>query len=280
LKERGFSNVLGADPSPGCAQAAQRLYDVPAIAATVFTVPQPAEPYDFLILTGVMEHIRDLDRTIEKFQSLLSPQGLIYLEVPDASRLEPSCDAPFQEFSVEHINYFSPISLTNLMCARGFRAVATGRALRPLHEINWRTAYGVYQKSQALQRMERDTETEAGLRVYIEGCQAEDKVVRVKIDQALEPGERMIVWGVGAHTLRLLATGGLDAGKIALFVDSNPAYQGNQLRGIPVVSPQELNDSSVPILISSRGFQQEILRQIREGLGLSNRVIQLYEGQC
>jgi SAM-dependent methyltransferase len=277
LRQRGFTNVFGADPSPACAEAARNFHGVPVIAHTIFDIPKPKSPYDLLILTGVMEHIRDLDRAVEQFDVLLNSTGRVYLEVPDASRLEPSADAPFQEFSVEHINYFSPHSLTNLMGRKGFRAVATGRALRPLHEIKCFTAYGLYEKSAAPFDLQMDTETEAGLREYIHGCQAEDAQIRRKIEQALPPGERMIVWGVGAHTLRLLATGGLDPGRISMFVDSDRKYQQQELRGIPVVSPDEVRSRTEPILISSRGFQREIHDQLRRGMGLSNRVILLYE---
>src|SRR5271156_79195 len=117
LQTRGFPNVLGSDPSPGCVRAAQELYGVPAVVSTVFDAPQPKEPFDFLILIGVMEHIRDLDRTVEQFHRLLRTGGRISLEVPDASRYVPRADAPFQEFSVEHVNFFSETSLTNLMHA-------------------------------------------------------------------------------------------------------------------------------------------------------------------
>lgn len=275
LQERGFQNVQGSDPSPACARAAQGI-GVRVVSKTVFTATLPEEPYDFLILTGVMEHIRDLDRTVMQFHRLLRDGGRVYLEVPDASRLGPSLDAPFQEFSVEHINFFSPGSLSNLMQARSFRTLTTGRARRAQNETVCLSAYGVYEKSAAPAPIEPDTETEAGLRAYIQGCQTEDAHIRSKIDKAVFPGERMIVWGVGTHTLRLLATGGLDPNKIAVFVDSNRKYQRQELRGIAVVSPDEVRNRTEPILISSRGFQGEILGQIRESLQLRNKVILLY----
>jgi SAM-dependent methyltransferase len=276
LRRHGFSNVLGADPSPGCARAARRFYAVQVIASTVFAVPEPAQPYDFLILTGVMEHIRDLDRTVERFHALLGPAGRVFLQVPDASRLEPAMDAPFQEFSTEHINYFSPVSLHNLMTQRGFRVVAGGRAVCSLFEARCRTAWGVYERSDARPSLERDIETEAGLSAYIEGCRANDAEMRAKIQRALPPGGRIIVWGVGTHTLRLLATGGLDTSTIKAFVDSNVKYQRRELRGLPVISPEELGQHPEPILISSKGFQNQIHEQIRDRLRLANPVILLY----
>jgi hypothetical protein len=149
--------------------------------------------------------------------------------------------------------------------------------MRPLHEATCPTVYGVYERATATS-FERDHETEQGLRNYIRGCQKLDEGIRLKLKTAVSTGERLIVWGVGAHTLRLLATGGLDPRHIELFVDSNPKYQKQHLRGIPVVSPQEVRARTEPILISSRGFQKEIQYQIRHGLGMQNPLILLYEG--
>jgi SAM-dependent methyltransferase len=276
LRERGYADVLGADPSPGCVRAAAALYGIPGIVGSIFDLPAPDQSYDFLILVGVMEHIRDLDRAVECFHGLLSKGGRVYLEVPDASRYVHCVDAPFQEFSMEHINFFSRISLTNLMQSRGFRTVASGHAIRPQHEVTCPATWGVFEKTSEPQPTERDSSTEAGLRVYVDGCAAEDARIRSVIESALKPGERMTVWGVGAHTLRLLATGGIDAARVALFVDSNPKYQRQRLCGVPVVAPGEIGNRPEPILISSRGFQEEIRRQIEQGLGLRNSTIVLY----
>jgi SAM-dependent methyltransferase len=276
LRERGYSNLLGADPSPGCVRAAQALYGIPGVVGTIFDLAEPDQPYDFLILVGVLEHIRDLGRAVERFRGLLPQGGRVYLDVPDASRYVASADAPFQEFSVEHINFFSRTSLINLMHARGFRTVASGEVVRPQHEVTCPGVWGVFEKISGPQPTERDSVTEAGLRTYIEGCAVEDARVRGVIERALKPGERMIVWGVGAHTLRLLATRGLDAANIAFFVDSSPKYQRQELCGLPVVAPEEIGNRPEPILISSRGFQAEIRRQIEHGLGLKNRLIVLY----
>src|SRR5262249_42715280 len=122
-----------------------------------------------------------------------------------------------------------------------------------------------------------DTETEAGLTAYIQGCRAQDAEVRAKIQRAMPAAGRIIVWGVGAHTLRLLATGGLEPEWIAAFVDSNAKYQQRKLRGIPVLPPEPVRARPEPILISSKGFQNDIHDQITRRLGLPNWVILLYE---
>ena len=277
LRDRGYDKVLGVDPSPACVRTAQLRQGVPAIAATIVTVPPPEQLYGFLILIGVMEHIRDLDAAVEQLGLLLDPRGRIFLEVPDASRYLPGVDAPFQEFSVEHINFFSRCSLTNLMQRRGFRAIAGGHCVRAQNEVTCPTAFAVFEKSSQPLPIEPDTETAAGLRNYIRAGQAEDRRIRAMIAQAVPSNGQMIVWGVGTHTLRLLASGGLDPARISLFVDSSPNYQGQELRGVPVVPPEALQHRPEPILISSRGFQRAIHNQIRHTLQLPNPVIQLYD---
>jgi SAM-dependent methyltransferase len=275
VRDLGFPNVVGSDPSPGCMRAASERFGIPGLVGTVFDVA-PEQPFDFLILTGVMEHIRDLDRTVEKFHELLAVDGRVYLEVPDASRYAPQLDAPFQEFSLEHINYFSRISLGNLMRARGFRVLETGLTVRSLFEISCPCTYGIFEKSSENSAIGYDHETEIGLGIYIEGCRAEDERICSAIRESVLPENKMIVWGVGAHTLRLLANGGLDPSRIALFVDSSPKYQNQELRGIRVASPEELRGRREPILISSRGFQSEIQHQIQNVIGLQNPLILLY----
>ena len=280
LQDLGFSRVAGVDPSPACVHTARTVFGIPAITASLFALPPPEEPYDFLILTGVLEHIRDLDKAVEQFQRLLQPAGRIYLEVPDASRYIASLDAPFQEFSLEHINFFSTKSLTNLMQSRGFRMLDAAPTVRPLHEVTCPCVYGVFERHLGQIAVLRDNETEAGLRAYVQGCELGDAQVRSRIEQSIPPGGSVIVWGVGTHTLRLLAAGGLNPRQIAVFVDSNPKYRNRELRGIPVVSPEDLGRRPEPILISTRGFQREIYDQIRHTLGLPNPVILLYGETC
>jgi SAM-dependent methyltransferase len=276
LADLGFRELVGTDPSPACIRAASKFYGITGFPATLFTVPVRKQRYDFVILTGVMEHIRDLDTAIKHFQRLVSPGGRVYLEVPDASRYEATQDAPFQEFSVEHINFFSRNSLSNLMVARGFQVRETNCIVRPLHEVACPCVYGVFENSMQPGPIVFDTETEPALQAYIKGCSAEDTRIRNVIKQSLGPGERMIVWGVGTLTLRLLATGGLDPATIALFVDSNPKYQQHRLCGIQIASPAQIGAHQEPILISSCSSQAAIHRQIRDELALKNPLILLF----
>ena len=123
LKHRGYGRVLGLDPSPTCAAIARRLYDVEVITGTIDDNGLPEETFDFLILSGVLEHIRDLRPVLRRLRGLLAAGGQMLICVPDAARFAEEEDAPFQQFSTEHVNFFSSQSLTGLMSANGFAPV-------------------------------------------------------------------------------------------------------------------------------------------------------------
>jgi len=274
VRELGFQNVEGLDPSPACAAAAWELYGIPVLTKTVFD-PLPRQ-YGFVILSHVLEHVEDMQGAVTCLRAAVSPAGRIYCETPDASRMAGRADAPYQEFSTEHINFFSPQSLINLFGAHGFAALVTGRALRHASpNTTCPVAWGVFEKCEVQRDRVRDDETEPGLTRYIEECGGEDARIRARI-RAASRGRSIIVWGVGTHTQRLLAVGALDGIEIAAFVDSNSKYQSGTLRGVGVVGTDAILGRQEPILISSHGFQREIQIQIRVSMNMPNELILLY----
>jgi SAM-dependent methyltransferase len=279
LRESGYENVVGVDPSPGCARAAWELYGVPVQTRTIFDIEPPEPPCDVLILVGVMEHVRDLDTAVAKLRSLLAPSGIAYLAVPDAAHFALQKDGPFQEFSHEHVNFFSLTSLTNLMELRGFRFLAGGRFFLEHSRHTWCSSiYGAFANDgPGRTSFVRDEETEKGLLEYIRKSEEVDNGVTRALERVAAAGRPILVWGTGAHTEKLLAAGSFDKVSIAAFVDSNPKYQGRHLRGIPILSPERLRHRKEPILISSYAAQHEIAQQIREQLGLENELILLYD---
>ena len=282
LKENGFDNVVGIDPSPTCAEAAQRLYGIRVQTNTLFEADVKAASIDVLIMVGVLEHIRELKTALKKCWKMLSDDGLIYIGVPDASCYAKGDDAPFQEFSLEHINFFGPHSLKNLMIANGFKEVSLEKSMV---EANYRTTtpaiHSIYQKSiiTTSNALSPDLQTEASLRLYVDHSNQVDNQIQAAIASVVNAGRPIIVWGTGTHTLRLLATSKLREAKIRAFVDSNPRYQGKQLNSVPIMAPQAIKAWSDPILISSRVYQEEIAEQIINDLHLGNEIIRLYYAQ-
>jgi SAM-dependent methyltransferase len=277
LRDAGFDGVQGLDPSPGCARAAWDLYRVSVLVGSLFDIPVPDASVDCVILIGVLEHVEDVRGAMAHVRRILRPGGRVYAEVPDAAHLAGRPDAPFQEFSTEHINFFATTSLENLFHITGFETLTTGESRRQQHDNTvYPAAFGVFGTAESRPPIVRDHETERGLRRYIDESSSVEAHTRAAIEE-LSRRPPLLVWGTGTHTQRLLAIGAFKNVRIAAFVDSNPKYHGRDLHGIPVVSPSSLAGRTEPILISTRGFQSEIQDQIRRQLQLDNEIILLYQ---
>src|ERR1017187_8614301 len=135
LKEGGHQNVWGLDPSPVCAASARELYDVTVLTQSVSDLAKSPEKFDFLILVGVLEHIRNLEGALRTMHQILTPNARIYFDVPDGTQFADWPDAPFQQFSTEHINFFSGASLANLMRAHAFEQLFSEKVLRQYTDV-------------------------------------------------------------------------------------------------------------------------------------------------
>jgi SAM-dependent methyltransferase len=133
FKQRGFSNVLGIDPSPVCAAAARRLHGVQVRVATLAELAGWHERFDLVLMVGVLEHLREVQPAVRAVVARLNPGGLFYGAVPDVEGLAACHNAPYQQFSVEHVNFFSGQSLGRLMAVCGLTPRQTWRQI-----VEWR----------------------------------------------------------------------------------------------------------------------------------------------
>jgi|ERR1035437_1344099 ubiquinone/menaquinone biosynthesis C-methylase UbiE len=279
LKNDGFSNLLGIDPSPACVEIVNKRYSIPSRSGTISDLSTiKPESVDLIILLGVLEHIKDLDLALNELSIVLKPEGKVCILIPDASQYFNGKDAPFQEFSVEHINFFGPLSLTNLMIKHKFSKISIEQQV---FEDNYNTLTPVIlsifiKDKEGNASIIFDQETVDNLKKYITNCYIEEKSIYFKIEKIYLDYEPIVIWGTGAQTLRLLANSDLSKANIIAFVDSNPKYQGNKLNNISVIRPEELKDNQETILISTRAYQNEIEHQIKETLKLKNKIIKLY----
>jgi SAM-dependent methyltransferase len=279
LQQRGFHNLLGLDPSPGCAAAALRLYGIRVLTCPLSELDRDHGPFDSIILVGVLEHVRELTPFLAKVRALAAPACRVYVEIPDASSFRQTRNAPFQEFSIEHINFFSPVSLANLMGRAGFAPFATVQCVREHKPGSFAPVVcATFTPDNAVNGSPwpRDEVTLPALCSYVEESEATERNARKVISDLAASQAPILVWGVGSLTLRLLATTDLGRVNIRAFVDSNPKLQGNKLRGVPILAPQELGQRAEPILVASWMYQREITNQIRNTLGLPNPLILPY----
>ena len=264
LKQQQFTNLLGADPSDGCVTAMERLYGIPGVVSTLEALSLPDESFDFLFLIGVLEHLRHPLRMLTKLVRLLRPGGCIYIDVPDALRFIEFDDAPYQQFSTEHIGFFTPGSLRNLASAAGLKQVASVQEDRQYSRATAiPSVAAIFRREDTSPEIIADEEGRRQLKAYIDKSRQREELIRQDLRTLAESREPIVVWGAGTHTQHLIEEAQLGDLNIIAFVDNNTRYHDKTMMGLPIVPPAFLADRSERVLVSSRVFELEIAEQLR-----------------
>ena len=279
LREKGFKDVCGIDPSPACVETTRRLANGNAWVGTLSAVPLEAGSFDGVILSHVMEHVRDLSAAMDHVHSLLNPGGWVYIEVPDASRYNEFLVAPFQDFNTEHINHFSQSSLANLCRRNRFVPEACGnKTIYSSKDMLYPALYWFARKSSDRLSIVKDEVLRGDLESYVTASHALLGRIDANIRRLLNNYSEIIVWGTGQLSMKLLADTCLRDAKIAAFVDGNPINQGKILHGAKVIASSEITSRDTPILVCSLINEDSILEAIRD-LNLPNPVATLLKGR-
>jgi len=273
LGELGFRALCGIDPAPACARQAAQSTGAQTFVGSLSQIPAEAGHFDLIILSHVLEHVKDLRPALEGLAPFMASGASLYVETPNAMRYADFVVAPFQDFNTEHINHFSVQCMANLLHASGFDAV--GAATKEILSAPDMPYPALYVFAPRLQREAPALTPERELRQRVLDYIALSRRAMQDIDahlRAVLPGAaEVIVWGTGQLAMKLLSETALAKARIAAFVDGNPQYRGQRLRGVPILSPSELISSPQPILITTLLHERAIRARIKE-LGLSNPV--------
>ena len=146
---------------------------------TLREIASSAASFDAVMMVGVLEHLVDLDGALAHVRTLVSPGGRLFVEVPDATAFADWPNAPYQDFSTEHLNFFSPTSLTNLMRRHGFSRVFAGaepsRTELPDGDVQHLGSLPHASRVRRRHRDPFDTGTAPGLERYLAQSAAEER---------------------------------------------------------------------------------------------------------
>lgn len=237
FKKDGFRSLLGIDPSPRCKITAWKDFGVRVFSGTLndFHIKKK---YDLIILNNVLEHLFDVQASISKCEDILKPSGYLYIAVPDEDNFYKHVDEPFNEFSLEHINFFSLSSLKRLLV--NFRVIKTASDKKVIYSL-WR----------------KHNLSPDAMKKYIE-LSKQKMTLLEKFIQNLP--KEYVVWGAGSLARRLMVTTPL---RPKYFVDRNFQLYSRRINSIPIISPTEARKKNYPVLIMSYRFKKEIKEQNR-----------------
>ncbi|APW45626.1 class I SAM-dependent methyltransferase [Rhodoferax antarcticus] len=273
LRDAGWSQVQGIDPAPQSAQVALALFNLTDIrtgwlanAGEVMDLRQA----DLVCLMAVLEHLPQLHSDLAQLISHMRPGARLLLEVPALEEFRGDAGEPLGELSLEHIQFFSVISLRNLLGRLGAKLL--------MHEVLTLPSVGsgaLFVMAEVGQGGATSTQREDSARMdaYLAGS-------TVRLARALQcvPDEPFVLYGAGSHSARLIPALQPEQRQCVLAVlDGNRNLHGKQFDSWPVQAPEALVDyPGVPVLISSYRAEKAIARAL--AAQYENPLVLMYGG--
>lgn len=272
FKQHGYSNLLGIEPAKGCSIVARRLYRIKVLPMTLSEY-STKEKFDLIILGSVLEHLSILQKNSLKAVALLKDSGIMFVSVPDGDHFGSILKEPFLEFSLEHINYFTRNSLKNLFAPGGMKNSKFDSL--PLDLYGGYALNSIWKKDDKKRRIVFKKSDKKKIDNYIKKSRAKLQTIENKIEKLVNSQEKLIVWGVGSLTSRLLATTDLKKTNVQFFVDSNKNLQGNKINNIKIEPPEVLKNGKITVFVSTYIYGREIKETLLKRYHFKGKIILL-----
>lgn len=276
LKKLGYKNLTGLDPAKTCVQNAINN-GIDTIEGELFSINSviPDKKFDCVIFSHVLEHICDLQTAVDNMAGKLNENGILYIEVPDASRYSDFFIVPYYFFDCEHINHFDENSLNNLFLQKSFSLLHHEKKI--INQIDsdrlYPIVYALYQKT-AQEKMGKNIKPDFRVKdsVLAHVKESEEKSKWPELDKIAESGEKIVVWGAGSYALRLLNNSSLGKCSIEFFIDKDPKKQEMKIKNISIYPPQKIKEHKGPVIVCSALYPDQIIKEIKD-MGINNNII-------
>jgi len=188
---------------------------------------------------------------MQKIVKSLKPGGTFIVDIPDVTMiaLDQNANMPILDFTQVHINHFRIIDMLRLMNGYGFELTFTTE----YHERYSGCREYAFVKDQSV--------IDKKAHAYVMGNVAVKNNLLFELEK-----QPVCVWGFGdiaSHCLSMIWP------NVQYFVDSDSAYEGATIKGLPVYK-QPIDD--LPIVVIAQSQRDGIIDNIKR-LGLTNKVI-------
>ena len=116
-------DVVAIEPGVLLSKVASEYYKLPFFNGNFdqYVVAHPNERFDLIVLHHVFEHFSDPMKELAKLQQSLTPNGILYIEVPNILDFKKPVN---QFFDLLHPFSYSPATLNQVLKMGGFKIIA------------------------------------------------------------------------------------------------------------------------------------------------------------
>jgi len=241
LKNLGFSNLIGIDPSSACVNITTNEVGCECYQYSIFDIPASIGKFDVILSTHVLEHLLNVRDAISIMDALLAPSGKIFLECPNANYYHEVIHAPLQEFNTEHINHFTEVAFQNLMGSFGYHPIAiSDKVFQITSNQDYHAVYGLFERRLiSVNNWKFDDVIRDNIQKYIDKSTYIFDGIQTKIS-SLPSSAPIALWGIGQFAFKLLKTEAFKNRTNLRLFDNGSATIGKSIDGMKIISGEEI----------------------------------------
>lgn len=264
LKQKGYSNLCGIDPSAVCMKNVSQN-GIESQVGFLTNNKLDKESCDLIILEGVLEHIRDLEKTFENLISYLSDEGKLLIIVPDVDTYGINYVAPNYYFDIEHINHFSYSDMRNIGNCYGLRIVHHSKFDFDFPRNTKVSILSVVLEKDLSRKGLPYEPSDIGWRSVEEHIKSSQEAL-LAYEETIETigsVEPIVIYGAGNHTYRILANTKLKELNILAFIDNDRVKQNLTLLRKPILPSGMLQKLQSKVILCTAFSNEGIKRDIK-----------------
>ena len=274
--------VLGIEPAEPAAAVA-REQGIPTLVefldsrtAVSMGVDRKA---DLLIANNVIGHVPDLMEFVEGLAALLSPTGVLTIEIPHAGNLLTKLQ--FDTIYHEHFSYLTLSPLLTVLQHAGLMVeevqtlTTHGGSMRLIIRHAGRSAAGPSVQAFLISESALDLTNLATYDRFASAVADVRQSIRGTLEAELGRGRRIVGFGAPAKASTLLNYCDVGTDEVAYTVDSSPSKQGRAVpgAGIPIYAPSHLySDYPDVVWVFPWNIQEEV-ESLLVGHGFSGDIV-------
>lgn len=278
FQEKGFNNLVGVEIDQRLVNIALREFGLNVKKGSATDFPHFEEKIDIICVTHVLEHLYDLESAILTMKSQLKDNGLVFIEVPDASMYFNGRVFDFYWLAMrEHINHFDPWHLEMLMTKYGFKKEYM---LQSLVSYDANYAYPslimLFRKTSSVLDFVFNSDLIESIKIYMSKESENLSCKKLIIDELISNQKEICIWGVGLEFFILYSMTDLKKCNIKCLIDKNPIKQTKKVDNIQINPPEFLKNLSYDnaVLVTSVFRKEEMLIYLKE-IGFGGEIIVL-----
>ncbi|MFC2050549.1 class I SAM-dependent methyltransferase, partial [Chloroflexota bacterium] len=266
----GISKLCGLDMLPEIVQYLNTLEGIKGLAGTIANIPVGDQEAEVIILSNILEHVIDLDGAIQEIDRIISNEGIVYVEVPAASKYPTFEEYPLFDFFFEHVNHFDQIQLCNLVASNDFVMVEHGVKTMDTGCSENNCIYAVFRKGTPNLIRSDHTLADIILRCF--------EISRVnefsELNQFIDNGHPIYVWGLSSYMMIMLSQSPLKRCNIISLLDKDIYKQQKTIDGRKIKGPEILKSAtSDAVVVIPAGAYVSDMKDYAASIGYKGQLI-------